>query len=360
MNLQFKNMNLFIAILVAGVFSFLTLRAPAFMETLEGIPYCVQMRLDLPSASTENKIAIVNIDDKSISQLGPWPWPRHILAEMLDILKDNGAKLVGLDMTLDHEEQNPGLLEIRGLREQILTRANLGEGDTLSHWFIERLREIEGRLDHDRWLAETIGRCGNVILGAIGTFGPYDTDLVLPAQSFLRKSALHPLQTGKALYRDLTVNRLTTPIPELSTRCLGIGHLNLNPNDLMAGKTHIPLVDFRGFFIPSMPLRIASEYLAAFPGGIAVDGQSIRIGTKTVPVNDGTVFIKFKGTGRSFPHYSFADILNVKKVPDVFEDKIVLIGLTANNSGTVRTPVDTAMSSVEFTANVIEDIMTER
>jgi CHASE2 domain-containing sensor protein/tRNA A-37 threonylcarbamoyl transferase component Bud32 len=360
MNLQFKRINILIAILVAGIFSFLTLRAPAFMEDLEGIPYGIQMRLDLPSASTENKIAIVNIDDKSVSQLGPWPWPRHLLAEMLDILKDNGVKLVGLDMTLDHEEPNPGLHEIRGLREQVSARAGLQDGSALSDWLMERLREIEGRLDDDRRLAETIRRCGNVILGAIGTFGPYDTDLVLPAQSFLRKSALHSFQVGKNLNMDFDVNSLSTPIPELSTQCLGIGHLNIHPNDLMAGKTHIPLVDFRSFVIPSMPLRIASEYLASFPEGISVNGQGITVGTKTIPVNDGAVFIKFKGTGRSFPHYSFVDILDVKKVPDVFEDKIVLIGLTARDKGTVQTPVDTAMSNVEFNANVIEDIMTER
>jgi serine/threonine-protein kinase len=279
---------------------------------------------------------------------------------MLDILKDSGVKLVGLDMALDHENPNPGLREIRGLREQLSARAGLDDGGALSDWLLEELREIEDRLDHDRQLAETIKRCGNVILAAMGTFGPYDTNLILPSQSFLRKSALHASQTGKVLNRDLSVNRLSTPIPELSTRCLGIGHLNVHPNDLMAGKTHIPLVDFRGFVIPSMPLRIASEYLASFPEGIAIDGHRIRVGTRTILVSDGVVFIKFKGTGRSFPHYSFVDILNVKKVPDVFEDKIVLIGLTAGGSGSVRTPVDPAMSGVEFIANVIEDVMAER
>ncbi len=360
MHLQFKRVNILIAILVGGVFSFLSLQAPAFLEALEGIPYSIQMRLDLPPASTENKIAIVNIDDKSISQLGPWPWPRHLLAEMLDILKDSGARLVGLDMALDHEEPNPGLHEIEVLREKLKARAGLDEGGELSDWLLEQLHETEIRLDHDRQLAETIRRCGNVILAAFGSFGPYDTELVLPSQSFLRKSAIPSSQTIKTFDKDFPVNRLSTPIPELSAQSLGIGHINVHPNELMAGKTHVPIVDFRGFVIPSMPLRIASEYLAGFPEGIATEGKSIKVGTKTIPVNHGVVFIKFKGTGQSFPHYSFVDILNVKKVPDVFEDKIVLIGLTAKDSPTVRTPVDPAMSGVEFIANVTEDIMAER
>lgn len=360
MYLQFKKINVLIAILVAGVFSILTLRAPAFLEAIEGIPYAIQMRLDLPPASTENKIAIVNIDDKSISQLGPWPWPRQLLAEMLDILKDSGVRLVGLDMALDHEEANPGLHEINTLREKFTARAGIDEVGELSDWLLEQLHEIEIRLDHDRQLAEAISRCGNVILAAIGSFGPYDTELILPSQSFLRKSAIPSSQFIKPSNKNLPMNRLSTPIPELSAQCLGIGHLNVHPDELMAGKAHVPVVDFRGFAIPSMPLRIASEYLVGFPGGIAIEGKDIRVGSKSMPVNRGAVFIKFKGTGRSFPHYSFVDILNVKKVPDVFEDKIVLIGLTAKGSGTVRTPVDPAMSGAEFIANVIEDIMAER
>jgi len=58
----------------------------------------------------------VNIDEKSIKQLGPWPWPRQLIAEMISILKNNGAKLIGLDLPFSEKERNLGLQEIRSFR----------------------------------------------------------------------------------------------------------------------------------------------------------------------------------------------------------------------------------------------------
>ncbi|MBW1767257.1 MAG: protein kinase [Deltaproteobacteria bacterium] len=52
--------------------------------------------------------------------------------------------------------------------------------------------------------------------------------------------------------------------------------------------------------------------------------------------------------------------MNVKKVPAVFEDKIVLIGYTAEGAPFINTPVDPQMPRVEFTANIIEDLVDER
>jgi serine/threonine-protein kinase len=53
-------------------------------------------------------------------------------------------------------------------------------------------------------------------------------------------------------------------------------------------------------------------------------------------------------------------ILKVKKVPAVFDGKIVLIGYTAEGGVSVDTPVDPRMPRVEFMANVIEDFLDNR
>jgi serine/threonine-protein kinase len=54
------------------------------------------------------------------------------------------------------------------------------------------------------------------------------------------------------------------------------------------------------------------------------------------------------------------DILNVRKVPAVFDDKIVLIGYTAEGGPSVNTPVDQRMPRVEFIANIIDGLMRGR
>lgn len=44
-------------------------------------------------------IVIIGIDDASISALGRWPWSRTLHAEMLDLLTEAGAEVVGYDIT---------------------------------------------------------------------------------------------------------------------------------------------------------------------------------------------------------------------------------------------------------------------
>jgi serine/threonine-protein kinase len=54
------------------------------------------------------------------------------------------------------------------------------------------------------------------------------------------------------------------------------------------------------------------------------------------------------------------DILNVKKVPAVFDGKIVLIGYTGEDVPRISTPVDPALPHVELTANVIDNLLNGR
>jgi len=150
-------------------------------ESLERVIYGVEMRLDAPRNAGRNRIAIVNIDNKSIQQLGPWPWPRRVIADMITILKNNGAKLIGLDLLFSNKEQNQGLTEVRDLHEAILRR---GEPNKKDAWILNRLEEIEKSLDNDKILSHSVKESGNIILPVVGSYGGYDTELLLTQDSF--------------------------------------------------------------------------------------------------------------------------------------------------------------------------------
>jgi adenylate cyclase len=45
-------------------------------------------------------VRIVDIDDASLHKLGQWPWPRTRLAEIVERLKDAGARTITLDLIL--------------------------------------------------------------------------------------------------------------------------------------------------------------------------------------------------------------------------------------------------------------------
>ena len=361
MKLTFNRTDLLITALIAVFYIFLSFRAFPLLEGIERIVYSVEMRLDLPRSMGENKIAIVNIDEKSLDQLGPWPWPRSLIAEMIRILKANGAKLIGLDLVFSQKEQNQGLKEVKELYEAI-SQQQESTGEKASYtWVLEKLKGIEENLDNDKKLAQTVKESGNIILPVVGKFGQYDTELVIPSDSFLDENSLKATSVGRNLEQYVSVNQLTTPFPELSENSRGIGHINLPPDEVMAGQVHLPFINYRGHIIPSMPIRLALDYLNKYPEQVVVQSEAIKLDKQIIPTTKGEIFVKFKGGRKSFPYYSFVDILKVKKVPAVFDGKIVLIGFTAEDGGiSINTPVDPKMPRVELTANIIEGFINGR
>ncbi len=352
-----KREDIFIGVFVAFLFIFFSFNSLAIFESLERVIYGVEMRLDAPRNVGHNRIAIVNIDNKSIQQLGPWPWPRRVIADMITILKNNGAKLIGLDMLFSHREQNQGLSEVRNLHEAILRQGKPKQSDA---WILNRLEEIEKSLDNDKILSHSVKKSGNIILPVVGSYGGYDTDLVLGQDSFLARNALS-LPAVEAEFKHIApVNQLTTPFVELSENSHGLGHINDPPFAFLKGQVHLLFINFRGHIIPSMALRMAVDYLDKKPEQVLTQGKGIQLNAPIMPTPKGEIFIRFKGARRSYPYYSFSDILKVKKVPAVFNNKIVLIGYTAEGAPTVNTPVDPAMPRVELTANIIDDLMSGR
>ncbi|CAB1371083.1 CHASE2 domain-containing protein [Denitratisoma oestradiolicum] len=63
----------------------------------------------LASDQAENRLALVDIDEASLQRLGPWPWPRDRLADVLEVLLGRyGARAVALDMVLPEPGSAPG------------------------------------------------------------------------------------------------------------------------------------------------------------------------------------------------------------------------------------------------------------
>ena len=349
-----KKVDFIVGAFVAILFILISFQSFSVFESLGRVIYSVQMRLDSPRNPGANVVAIVNIDEKSIKQLGPWPWPRQLIAEMISILKNNGAKLIGLDLPFSEKERNLGLQEIRELQKALQERSGTAPKDPS---LLKSLSDIESRLDSDRLLIKAVKEGGIIYLPLIGTFGRYDSELVLPEDSSVKKNVLKI----KAPFAGIApVTQLTTPFQELAENSRGLGHINLPPNKAFQGQTHILFIDYRSNIIPSMPFRLSLDFLNKKAEEAVVPGKGIKIKDTLIPASNGELLIKFKGTGRSFPFYSFVDILNVKKVPAVFDGKIVLIGYTAEDASTISTPVDPALPQVELTANVIDNIVNRR
>lgn len=352
--LNLKNEDFISGMIVAVAFILLSFASFSVFESIEKVFYGIEMRFALPHGMAENRIAIVNIDEKSIKNLGPWPWPRHFITDMIKILKDNGAKLISMDMLYSENEQNQGLNEIRGLHKEVLEQFR---EDGNRPWLVERLDEIEKRLDNDKVLSDTVRACGNVILPVMGEYGNFENELILTEDSVLKDSEIISGELKIISKGILQLNNLLTPFPELARGARGLGHINLSPDESMRGRRHPILLNYRGHIIPSMPLRLALDYRGHVSGMNVIKDGMIQMASGPISVTRSEILLKFKGGRRSFPYYSFVDILNVKKVPAVFENKIVLIGYTGQGGSVVNTPVDQEMPMVEFIANVIYNML---
>ena len=75
----------------------------AAATALLGQPYDEQLRLardPLRTHAASGQIAIVEIDARSLAQVGRWPWPRHLHGELIDRLNALGANLIAFDVDL--------------------------------------------------------------------------------------------------------------------------------------------------------------------------------------------------------------------------------------------------------------------
>ncbi len=87
--------------------------------------------------------------------------------------------------------------------------------------------------------------------------------------------------------------------------------------------------------------------------------ESLRLGRTVIPTDEsGRMLVNFGGPPKTFPHYSISDILKGNTDPELFRDKIVLVGATATGIYDMRvTPFSTVYPGIEIHATVIDNIL---
>ena len=92
---------------------------------LEWLAYDLRVRLMLPEeVAPDPRIVIVDIDEKSLLQLGRWPWSRSTIADLVDRVFEAGAAVLAMDVMFAEPERD-GMGELQD-------PASDGMRDTLS------------------------------------------------------------------------------------------------------------------------------------------------------------------------------------------------------------------------------------
>ncbi len=308
-------------------------------------------------------VVIAAVDEKSLGELGRWPWPRTTMARLVEKLKKDGAKAVGFDIVFAEPDENSSLRALGALEKELK-----GAASPAVMKILERKRS---GADTDKALAKAIEKVENVSLGYFFHLSQKDVAHLTEEAAEERLDVI-----GNSRYQMVEVRAGVKPdeyafihaftaepnLPAVSEAGQNSGYFNAFP-DADGVIRWSPLVIKAGesFYNP-LSLALLQQYFDWEPlvlrlADFGVEG--IQIGDIRIPTDEaGRVMINYLGPGKTFPHYSISDILSGRLDPDTFKDKIVIVGATAIGIYDLRvTPFSSVYPGVEIHATVIDNIL---
>jgi adenylate cyclase len=331
-----------------------------FINHLDAIIYDTKVRLTMPQ-DVDERVVILDIDEKSLGEIGRWPWGRDRLSQLFVKLFDQyGILLLGLDVVFAEPDDSSGLKVLDALgRKELKDSAQ----------FQAALKELRPQLDHDGRFAETLkGR--PVILGyyfsssSSGTTSGALPPPVLPAGYF----------SGRNLSFTFWPN-YGGNLQEFQQAARGGGHFNPMV-DFDGISRRVPMIaEYKGNYYESLSLAMVRALLGQpkvvpwFPEERWFSGKSYssmeaielpaeRV-TVRIPVDENVAaLIPYRGYQGSYRYISISDILADRVKPEQLKGKIALIGTTAPGLLDLRaTPVGEAYPGVEIHANLISGML---
>ena len=323
------------------------------------------------------QVAVIGIDDQSIDNLGRWPWPRDVHAEMITKLHAAGAKAIGFTVLLSEAQQDAGLARIRDLKD-FYAQSGFTDPEVIKGPLATPITELGTRLDtaaidldNDSKLATAITGAGNVVLGMQMAPGEPNgnPDTAVP-EWLLRDSVPEEnMQVGESVGNDVPLPQATLaiapPIEKLATGSAAIGHLVTLLEEDGKVRTEPLVLEYFGTLFPSMSLQLAAKSLNLSLKDISVQmGEGVQLGKLSIKT-DGQLkmrsfFYRDTEQGPAFPVDSFYDVYTGKIGLEKYRDRIVLIGPTAFGLGsTLTTPLPGAMEPVQVLAHSVASILNE-
>ncbi len=315
--------------------------------------------------STTGEIVLVVIDEKSLDELGRWPWPRVRMAQMMDAFVKYEAKVVGFDVVWAEPDEHSELKSLTRLKQK-MNDLKITNGD-LDQYLSQAIQKA----DTDRILAESLARSRRAVLGY---FFHFFTREVLLCEKKKPQKELPPLSAYN-LVRFTSEEAKKVPlfeaqdaevnIPVIAEAGEGAGYFNVFP-DRDGTVRWIPLViKYRDRHYCALSLAVLQKFLDSSPLilRIAEFGvEEIRLGDLFIPTNEeGRMLINYRGPQKTFPHYSATDVINGRVPAETFHNKIVLVGATAMGIYDIRvTPFDHVFPGLEVHANVIDTILKQQ
>ena len=310
----------------------LVLYRPSLMGRLDDSTYDLLLRSARATPPAAG-VVIVDIDERSLTTVGQWPWRRDVVGGLISRLRDAGAAVIALDVIFAESDRY----------EQNGEAQDPGSGTT-----------PDGKL-------AAILHQGRVVLGYGLTFDS--------APLAARSCVLHPL--GAAIVRPpddaghepfFRATGVVCSLPVLGRAATASGFLNAAP-DSDGILRRVPLVvEFDGRLYPSLALAAVVATTGASDIALRVvnvNAATLEIDNRITPLDGkGDLLLRYRGKRHTFPYLSAADVLSGGVPGDALKSKIVFVGTTAlGTREVVATPLDTLFAGVEVQATVADNLL---
>ncbi|MEK6759743.1 MAG: adenylate/guanylate cyclase domain-containing protein [Deltaproteobacteria bacterium] len=277
------------------------------------------------SVTPPDDVVVVAIDEKSVNELGRWPWPRKKIARLVDSLKE--ADVVAIDIVFSEDEGAEG----------------------------------------DRVLSDAIKDAGNIVMGYFfRDDSTQDADPLALAQ--IKRSKIGLISTVNDEADPFSIpfpgqifTGIETNIPELGDGALGFGAFNAMPQDDGVYRTAHLTYGYGSQIYPALSIEALRRYLQEdIILTLAAYGMdNLTIGDNVIPVDeDGRFSLNFYGPGGSFKTISATDMINGRVDTEVLKGRLVFVGVTEKAVYDIRpTPVDSLYPGVEIHATLAANVL---
>ena len=316
-----------------------------------------------PSRPVSDAVVLVRIDDRSLGEIGRWPWSRGSIAELLRRLQAAGARTIALDLLLTEPEA--GVVPVAALEAlQQALRERASEDPEQSRRAERLLGSILESAQGDAALARQFAASGNVVLPILFELSADRPGAQPEPPPYVARTAFRVVQERRSapvFGLPLAGTRPLVPIAGLGRAAASLGHGNVPLDPGGGARIELPVIGYRGDYYPSFSLEVARLHLGIERDRVRLElGRGIVLDERFVPSDESMRMpVNYRGAGR-FRTVSAVEVMTAQADPATFAGRIVLIGGTAAGVGdSFATPFSPQMPGIERHATVIDSILQE-
>ena len=349
--LKFRTIVTLFALFFSLFLGLLRVADPEIVEVLRLKYFDALQRQNPRNTDGQTYSVIIDIDEKSLKEIGQWPWPRTVLAELFEKSGDAGMLVLGLDVLFAEKDRTSPTLIAKDLKKKY---PNISE-------------ELEKLPSNEEVAVESMSNIP-IVLGhsALNILGDANRDNVKESSV---KAILgeDPKKKWLKLYPGILAN-----VPEFENSAIGAGTISLaeEPDGIIR---RIPIIsNIAGKIRPTLALEMIR---VAFQGNsiatkTGVNGveevliQTKAIGKASIPTDsEGRVWVHYGPSDsvdfeKSRYYVSASDIIKGRVGKERLSGKLGILGTSATGLKDIRpTSVEERMPGVEVHANLIDTLI---